>query len=598
MISYQGVSLMGIAPHAVVAMAGGVFIFPFFLFSAFAGQLADRYEKSQLIRITKWTELAFMLMAAVGLMLQSFELLMIVLFLMGGQSAIFGPLKYGILPFLVAPLELTRANAFVGGSTFVAILLGTMLGGYAVSVENAFFIVGVLIISFSLLGIVTSRFIPVVESQNQEVRPDIRIIPPIGKLISRAFQDKNLFATILFISWFWFLGASILAIIPPLTKDVLYGDELVGTLFLTLFTLGMGIGAYIAQSLSPHRAERGIVPPSAFVMGLMILLLGFLVKKWPYHPFVLFELTDFLTLPMAWAVIVCVLIICICGGMYIIPMMTYIQEKAPKNEVSQFIATNNIFNSLAMVISAALLIFLYSLGLTVSDVLVVLGVLSLVMSFVIYALYSELAIHMIAKMIVRTFYRVEVKGLENIPHRGPILIAANHISYIDWIFIMAISPRPVRFVIDHAYYYGLPTLPFWLSQARLIPVLPEKNNEKVFLSAMKKIKDSLADEKIVGIFPEGAITRDGRMRKFQSGLGSIAKECEVSILPIAIDGLWGSIYSFEGGRAILKFPKRWRRTIKMTVGQAIAPESYKASEVREWITSHLTHSHVQKTKTI
>lgn len=586
LITYQSVSVFGLSPESVVALAGGIFILPFFLLSALAGQISDRFEKSNIIRYTKMTELLFMVLAAVGLLTESFGFLLFVLFLMGGQSAFFGPLKYGIVPQLVRPSELVKANAFLGGATFVAILLGTLMGGFAVSQSQAMVFTSFLIIVFALLGLLCSRFIPTVGGENPSINPDFLILPPILKLISKARKKRDIFRVILFVSWFWFLGAAVLSLIPPLAKDILYGNESVGTFFLALFTLGMGTGAAFVDRLGKHKIQLGMVAPAALMTSVALLFLGFLSQSWGHHPFVLFDLPLFLSIPASWPIVLSLFLMSVFGGIYIIPLMTFIQYQAPRGELSQFIATNNIINALTMVFAAVFVMVCYALGLNSADIIIILGVLSLVLSFIFYSIYSEETVHFFAGLIVKIFYRVEYKGVENIPGKAPFVFAANHVSYVDWLFIMGCSPVPVRFIIDN-FFYRLPTAAFWFKQAHLIPITTRRSNEVIYFEAYREIDRSIKEGKVLGIFPEGAITRNGDLRRFQRGLSEIVQTHKVTVVPISLCGLWGSFLSYKNGPPSRgKFPC-FRRKITVVIHPALGPDEFTLTELRNRISSSL-----------
>lgn len=588
LITYQSISVFGLQSESVVALAGGIFIFPFFIFSSLAGQIADRYEKSRLIQLTKYSELFFMVLAAIGLFFESFSLLLLVLFLMGAQSAFFGPLKYGILPFMVPSHELMKANAFIAATTFVSILIGTILGGLSVSMDQSSQMISLLIILFAVIGILSSRWIEPVDSANLSVKPDWLVITSIKSQVLNALQYKKVFRVILCISFFWFLGAAILSLIPPLVKDILSGNELVSTFFLALFTCGMGIGAFVASRLSGRRVLIGISPISALLMGGCILVISLLSISWPYHPFVPFDLLTFLKLREAQFLTLLFFMMSVFGGMYIVPLMTYLQQNSPRGELSQFIATNNIINSLAMIIAAVLVMALYAFGFVSPQILLILGLLTCAISFLIYAIFSEEAIHFVAKILVKIFYRVEFKGVENIPTQGACILASNHVSYLDWLLIMAATPRPIRFIIDD-FFYRLPTMPFWLSQAKLIPITSKKKNEKIYIEAQALIADSLHENCLLGIFPEGAITRNGKLRHFQRGLNDIVEKHRPLVCPVSLVGFEQSLMAFNyesfGELRIKKFFHffKWRRKMTVIFHPTVEPEDFSLNKLKSSI---------------
>ncbi|MCO4792772.1 MAG: MFS transporter [Bacteriovoracaceae bacterium] len=581
LITYKSVTLFGLGSGLLVAAAGGIFIFPFFIFSATAGQLADRFEKSKVIFITKVTELCVMILASIGFYLDNYALLMIVLFMMGAQSAFFGPLKYGIIPHLIKKEELVQGNAFVGGGTFLAILIGTILGGLVVTLPNYFAFLSIGLILLALVGIISSTALNKVGNSNPDVKIDFTLFRPSWQILKMTAKDKLVFNTIIGISWFWFLGAGILSLLPVMSKDVLFGGEKVGTMFLATFTIGMGIGSMMSDKFSKKKVEIGMVAPAALLLSFFMVDMYWVGSHWKGigSPDNLLGVKEFFTQDNSIRIFFDLMMISVFGGMYIIPQMTFVQEGSDPKELSRIISGNNIINALFMVSAAIMIMILHTLKVTVPMQFGILGGMNLLMSFYIYYVHSEKTVRFVMQIFSHTFYKLEVKGHDNIPKDGPIILATNHVTYIDWIFIMAASPRPVRFIIDNAFY-SLPTGKFWFSQAGLIPIATRKESAEVLEKAFSNISQNIKEGHCLGIFPEGWITRDGKIKKFQPGLIKIIKKDPVSIVPVTLEGLWGSIFSFEGGKIIFKFPKTLRRTVVVHIGQPITPEEYCPDKMR------------------
>ncbi|ATH07366.1 hypothetical protein BIY24_05265 [Halobacteriovorax marinus] len=578
-IAYKSVSLMGLNSHALVAMAGGIFILPFFLFSATAGQLSDKLSKSTLVKYTKVTEFIIMLVAGLGFLTDNFYILMVTLFLMGTQSSFFGPLKYGIIPQLLDRDELVAGNAVVGGGTFLAILLGTIVGGVAVSSNSSSIVIAVGIVIVSILGFISSLFIKKVEPVDPSVKPDFTFFKPTLDIIKITMRDKKIFHTCMGISWFWFLGAAILSILPNLCKDVFNSSESVGTLFLASFTIGMGIGSFVAEKLSQRRPEMGMVPIAALGMSIFLLDLAYTSMNFSSTSSELMGLSEFFASENSLRSLIDLFIVSIFGGMFIIPQFTFLQDYAPRNILSRIIAGNNIWNAIFMVSAAVAIMVLSGAGVSLPWMIAILATINIGYFFYIYFQNSAVTLRFIFWGLSKIFYNVEIEGRENIPDKGAVVIASNHVSFVDWIMVMAASPRPVRFVIDHIYYYKT-GFTFWLKQAHLIPIATKKDNPEILGKAFDNISEALSKEEVIGIFPEGWITRDGRLRKFQPGIKKIVSMQPTVVVPMVIDGLWGSFFSFEG-KGVMKGFKVKRRKVKLKILPPVCSTEFDFKELEQ-----------------
>ncbi len=588
LITYKNVSILGLDPHLLVAMAGGIFIFPFFIFSATAGQIADRFEKTVIIKITKVTELLIMVLAATGLLTNNYILLMFVLFLMGAQSAFFGPLKYGIIPHIVEKNQLISANAYIGGGTFLAILLGTLIGGTLANFDGSATLLSAGLIGLAILGVITSLSFKKIHNSNPAIKIDLTLFRPSFEVLKLVYKDKNIFKTIMGVSWFWFLGAGILSLLPVFCKDVLGGGGEVGTFFLGTFTIGMGVGSLLTNKLSKGRVELGMVAPAGLFLSLFMFDMFYASSRWGHDVSgnSLLNLADFFSQAGSFRILMDLFFVSVCGGMFIIPQMTYIQEASDTKELSRIISGNNIINAFFMVTASVLIMGMHTLKITVPAQFAILAGVNLIVSFVIYYLNSEVTLRFWFWLLSHTFYDLEIEGKENISKEGPLIICSNHVSYIDWWFIMAASPRPVRFVIDNQFY-SLPTGKFWLSQAGLIPIATRKESQEVLDKALQNISKNIQSGSCLGLFPEGWISRDGKVRKFQPGVMKIVNKDPVTIVPISILGMWGSIFSYEGGKVLFKIPKSLRRKVKVIIGKPISPENYDSEKMRETIKNQL-----------
>lgn len=588
LITYKSIEMMGLSSASLVAMAGGVFIFPFFLFSATAGQIADRYEKADIIRYTKISELIIMAIAGLGFYLDSYALLMVVLFFMGAQSAFFGPLKYGIIPNLLKEDEIVTGNAYIGGGTFLAILIGTIFGGLATTVEWANQVIGIGVIFVAFIGILTSKKVINVNNATPDIKVDYTFIKPTIDIMRLTKNNKNVFYAVLGISWFWFLGAAILSVLPALVKDVFSGDQTVGTVFLATFTVGMGLGSFICNKLSNKRVEVGMVPLAAVGMTIFLLDLFYVGHTWTMKSEVLVGVSEFLKIDNAFRAFMDLFIISIFGGMFIIPQFAFIQTRAGEHEVSRIIAGNNIWNTIFMVVAAVLIMVMNGAGISIPKILGIFALINLGFSFFLYfKAYTEETLRFIGQVLSYLFYDLEIEGKHNIPKNGGAIIACNHVSYVDWLLVMAVAPRPVRFVIDHIYY-NKPGMSFWYDQARLIPIATRKESEETLNRAFDRIAANLESGQCLGIFPEGYLTKNGKMRSFQPGISRIVKKTPAPVIPMAIDGLWGSFFSHSNRGPLKGLPTFKRRKVKITIGAPIAPENLDLKDLELKIHAHLS----------
>lgn len=577
LITYKSVQLGPLGAQELVAAAGAIFILPYFLFSAIAGSLADLYQKRRLIAYTKWSELLVMGLAVLGFWKEDYLLLLIVLFLMGVQSTFFGPLKYGVLPDLVGEKNLVRANSWVTSATFTAILMGTIAGGLSAGSEDFLGPLSFGLILISVLGIVSAMFLPEFPVHAAKTRVDWSVIAPTWRLMKQTIKDKRVFFFLMSISWFWFLGAGVLSLLPVLVKDVLRADENVATLFLALFTIGMGLGATLSEKIGKEKPELGLPAIAALFMSVALFLLGLSPQSESTE---LLTLTQYYSLSSSWLISATLLFFSICGGAYIVPLMSAVQKETPVEQLSRIIAGNNVWNALFMVAVSVLLMLGYSLGANSLHLFVLLAVMNLVVSFLLYAKETDLSLRVWGYFLTHLFYRVKVKGREHLPDHGPYILLSNHVSFIDWLIIFAISKHPVRFVIDHNYYFK-PGLPFWLKQAKLIPIATRREKEELMKKAFDRISDALKEKAVVGIFPEGMITHDGKMRRLQPGVTRILRSNPVPVVPLVIKGLYGSNFSRSGRGVFKKFPNPFRRKIEVEIAAPIKPQDFDLKKVEQ-----------------
>ncbi|WP_417316810.1 MFS transporter [Emcibacter sp.] len=374
LITYRLAVEMNMNAAIAVTAAQGIFILPFFLFSALAGQVADKYEKTGLIRRLKILEILLMGLAAAGFWLGHFYILMLILFLMGVQSSLFGPLKYGILPDHLAGDELIAGNALVGGSTFLAILLGTIIGGLAILGEQGALTVSLLVMLTSFAGYAASRTMPPTGAASPGLVLNANIVTESFRIMHQARTNGPVFHSIMGISWFWLLGATVLAQFPALTRNVLGGDEQVGTLFLAAFSVGIGVGALLCHRLLRGLVSARYVPLAALGMGLFCIDLYLACRSLvPPAGAELMTVMQFAADSRYWRIFADCILISIFGGLYIVPLYALLQEKSDPAHRSRMVAANNICNALFMVGGALATMALLASGLSVPGVFMVLG---------------------------------------------------------------------------------------------------------------------------------------------------------------------------------------------------------------------------------
>ncbi|MEZ8143923.1 MFS transporter [Enterovibrio sp. FF113] len=565
LVAFAAPGALGVSTNLFINLAAGLFILPFFLFSAFAGELADKYEKSQFIRIVKLVEIAIMSLAAVAFIFESYMLLLFLLFLMGTQSAFFGPVKYALLPQTLKSNELVSGNALVETGTFLAILLGTIVAGVIANQSDAKYLAAFSVILFAALGYLSARYIPKASAGNPSLKIRFAPVRQMKTTMSIAHKDKVVLQSILGISWFWFLGASYLTQFPNYAKLYLGGNEASVSFLLTLFSIGIALGSLLCDKLSGHRIEPGIVPIGA--LGLTVFGAHLMLSTPDVAPH-----TDtflgFISEPSLWWVFIDLLFIGVFGGIFIVPLYAMMQSRAEETERSQVIAANNIYNSLFMVVSAILAIVLLGvIELSIPAFFFTLAMMNLAVALYVGKQVPVFALRFIIWVLSHSVYRVQHKNLQHIPEQGGALLVSNHVSYVDALLLAGACPRPIRFVMDEDYYH-LPVLHYFFRTTRVIPI---KLTSGSIRCALNQVKQQLEAGELVCIFPEGQLTSDGDMQPFKRGIDLILKQTPVPVIPIALKGLWGSYFSREGGRALLKFPRLCRSNVEVVAGSPVSP---------------------------
>jgi 1-acyl-sn-glycerol-3-phosphate acyltransferase len=558
-------------------LAAVVFILPYFLFSASAGQFAEKFEKSRLIRRIKLLELAIAVTAACGLYLRSMPFLLAVLFGLGLQATLFGPVKYAILPQTLRPEELVGGNALVESATSMAILLGLMTGGILMGLQGGTTLVAVTVLLTAVLGYWASRGIP----QSPASLPGLVInwnpFSETWRNLRFMRGNRTVFLSVLGISWFWFYGATFITQLPHYTQAYLGGDDKVFTLLLGLFCVGTGIGSLLCERLSGHKVELGLVPFGSIGMTLFGIDLYFAQPD--LAPVTGQGVMAFLHQLRSHRVMLDLLLIGIFAGFFIVPLYALIQTRSEDSHRSRIIAGNNILNALFMVASAGLAIGLLKAGLNIPQLLLVTALMNAAVALFIYSLVPEFLMRFLVWMLISLLYRIDKRGLERIPDEGAAVLACNHVSFVDALILGGTVRRPVRFVMYHTIF-KIPVLNFIFRTAKAIPIAPAKEDAKLLEAAYEEIDRALRDGELVCIFPEGGLTTDGEIKPFRGGLERIIQRTPVPVVPMALRGLWGSMWSRrDSALRRMRLPRRFRAHIELIAGAAMAPQQLNVAAV-------------------
>jgi 1-acyl-sn-glycerol-3-phosphate acyltransferase len=580
LITYQATSVASVRPEVLVNLCGGVLILPFFLFSASAGQLADKYERSRIVRLVKVLEVGIMGLGAAGFALHSLGLLLSTLFLLGTHSTFFGPVKYALLPQHLREAELVGGNGLVEFGTFVAILAGTIAGGVLMSGASGTYIAPACAIVVAVLGYVASRLLPHSPAPDPGLRLNWNPLSETWATLRFVWPNRAVFNSLLGISWFWFLGALVLAQLPAYAKDYLGGAPGVVTLLLATFSVGVGTGALLTERLSGHKVEIGLVPFGSIGITLFALDLYFASPGQASGNAL--SAFQFLSGDGSLRILADLFFVGLFGGFYAVPLYALIQSRTQTTHTSRVIAANNILNALFMVVAAGLGAWLLARGLSIPQLFLVTALLNAAVALYIYRMVPEFLMRFIVWLLIHSVYRLRTRGLEHIPDTGPGVVACNHVSFVDALVISAGCRRPIRFIMDYSIF-RIPLLNFVFREGRAIPIASAKDDPAALERAYEATAQALRDGDLVGIFPEGRLTPDGQLQPFRAGVKRIIETTPVPVVPLALRGLWGSLFSRSGGRAFFKWPRGPFSKIELVAGPALAPETVSPEQLQETV---------------
>ena len=539
-VTFRLAEQSGMGSASLVMLAGAVFIAPFFLFSGASRTLADRVDKASIARLVKVAEIAIMTLGAVGLWLASVPLLFAALFCLGTHSTVFGPIKYALLPQHLYKDELVAGNALIEAGTFLAILMGTILGGSVVLLAEGALVVGGCGVGCALLGWLASRQIPPAPSSAADP-PRPRLLRDTIAVVGHVTSRPTLLLPILAVSWFWLFGATVVSGLPSFAKDVLFANEQVVTMMLALFALGVGIGSIVAERLLHGEVSARYVPIAAAAMAFF---------AWDLHaasvgrPSLteLATLSVFLRSPGTWRILVDLVGVAMAGGLFTVPLYAILQHESEPAHRARVIAANNIINALAMALAALGGAAFLARGFTMGQLFALCGLLTIPVALIAAWILRRTLVKSLVRVTLRLLYRVKVDGLEHVHAALPkAVIAANHASFLDGLLLGAFLPGEPIFAVDTLIAKKWWAKPF-LMFAKALPVDPTNP-----LSIRAMIRAVEAGSACI-IFPEGRITMTGSMMKVYEGPAVIAERTKAALVPVRIDGVEFTPFSRLAGK--------------------------------------------------
>ena len=578
MVTYQ-LQLAWMPPALAGLAIGALFILPFLLFSATAGQLTDKHDKTKMIRFVKNLEIAIMGVAAWGFMQADAVVLLACVFLMGLHSTLFGPVKFAYLPQVLDARELTGGNGMVEMGTFVAILLGQVAGGLLVALPDVgHATVALACVLLALLGRGVAQAVPPAPATDPGLVINWNPVSETWRNLHLARGNAVVFRSLLGISWMWFFGAVFLSQFPSFAKEVLHGDEQVASLLLVVFSVGIGVGSLLCETLGRRHVEIGLVPLGAIGMSVFAIDLYFASRGLP--PAAGMGLGAFVSHAAHWRVMADLGLLSLFAGLYSVPMYALIQLRSQPTHRARIIAANNILNALFMIASSVIAGLLLKADFSIPQIFLFTGIANAVVALYIFLLVPEYLLRFVAWITANLVYRYRLRGDEHIPAEGAAVLVCNHVSYVDAVLLMAASPRPIRFIMDHRIF-RVPVLGALFRLAKAIPVAPQKEDPLAYERAFAQAAQVLREGDLLGIFPEGAITRDGAVAPFKGGVRKIldaaqAEQLHVCVVPAALSGLWGSFFSRvevrngENVAMIRPFRRGFFSRVSLHVGTPIA----------------------------
>ena len=543
----------------LVSLIGALFAVPFILFTMTGGFCADRFSKRSVAIRIKLGEMVIMCLGAIGLYLGYLNLLLGVIFLMSAQSAFFGPVKYGLLPELLVEKRLSWGNGIIGLGTFISIILGTIAGGLLFDAFDNQANTGFILIALATAGMMASRGISRVPPADPAKPYRLNFLGEFWRQFTYARKDFVLLISIVGGTYFWFLGALVQQSVMIYGRNELQLSFFNTSILFAMMAVGIGLGSMAAGYISKRKIETGLIPLGAIGVSVFSFLMG--QAGLPTHQFGLF--------------LGCVGFF---GGFYIVPINALVQHRPESRRKGSIIAMQAFLSWVGILLASGVYFLLKSIGLSTSNIFTVVGAVTLVATVYVLWLLPDSFLRLLLVLLTNTLYRIRIRGRDNIPDKGGVLFVCNHLSYIDALFLFASIDRPIRFIMSDDAYRIWFVKPF----AKILQVIPmpSRQRPRQIVQGLREASARIVAGEVVCIFAEGQVSRTGNLLPFRRGFVRIMRDLDNPIIPVNLGGVWGSIFSYERGRAVWKMPKRIPYPVSVRFGKPMAAHSQPA-EVRQ-----------------
>ena len=569
LITFIGVSVFPEKKALILSGAGACFVLPYLILATPAGYLADRFSKRTVIVACKVAEIVLMAMGVVGIWFQYAPLMFVIVGLMGAQSALFSPSKYGVIPELVRSRSIPAANGLIGLSTVLGIVIGTIAGGYLFEFTKPYGTDGLWLSALALIGVATvgtiaSLQVTRLKPANPQKRFPYNIVWHTLSDLWFLAKRRSLAFVAVGNAVFWGMGALIQVAITPYGIDVIGISEGTISLMLGVVAIGIGVGSVLSGIWSAGRIELGIVPFGAAIMAACAAVMYFIAPP-------VGSVAPGADSALFYGALIALFGLGIGGGLYDIPLESFLQRRSDDDSRGRIIAGSNFLSFSAMLVAYGLFYVMSKvLGLSSATVFLLSGLSLLPVIVILFMCVPAATIRAFIWVLTRFMYRVKVKGLEHIPEKGGALFVCNHVSWVDGVLLILAFPRQIRMFAYEDYVEQ------WWNKwiAKEMGTIKVNDSRKSMLRAIREARNGLADGDFVCIFPEGKLTRTGKMDEFQPGFLSIRGDLDVPVIPIRLQGLWGSNFSYERGRFFWKWPKRLLRyPVNIIIGDPIYGET-------------------------
>ena len=536
----------------LISQISVLFAVPFILFTMTGGFCADRYSKRTMAIRIKSAEILIMSLGACGLYFGNLNLLLGVIFLMSAQSAFFGPVKYGLLPELLAEKRLSWGNGYIGLGTFISIILGTIAGGFFFDLFDNQGATGLVLIFLAVTGFLASRGINKLPPADPDKRYRINFLGEFWQQLSYARKDRVLILSVLGSTYFWFLGALVQQAVMIYGRNELQLSFMNTSILFAMMAVGIGIGSFVAGYASSRKIEYGLIPLGAIGISIFSFCMG--QAGLSTNQFALFlALLGFF------------------GGFYIVPINALVQHRPDKERKGSVIAMQALLSWVGILASAGVYFSLKRIGLSTGEIFIFIGGLTLVGTAYVIWLLPDSLLRFLLVIATHTIYRIKVRGRDDLPDQGGMLLVSNHMSYIDALLLFASIDRPIRFIMAKEIY----DLWYFKPGAKILKVIPIPTTvrPRETVQALKKARELILAGEVVCIFAEGRISRTGELLPFRKGFERIMRGLSEPILPVNLDGVWGSIFSFKKGRVLTKWPEKIPYPVTVSFGKPMPPDS-------------------------